>query len=94
MDLGIKGRAAIVTGAGRDIGRDTARQFLQDGVRVTICGRNAEILERTRAELVQATGSAKTLCPLPVRCHTRNCSDTHRARCARTIANITHIIDR
>ncbi len=56
MDLGIKGRAAIVTGGSRGIGRETARQFLEEGVRVTICGRNAETLERTRAELAKATG--------------------------------------
>jgi 3-oxoacyl-[acyl-carrier protein] reductase len=56
MDLGIKGRSAIVTGGSRGIGRETARQFLEEGVRVTICGRNAETLERTRAELARATG--------------------------------------
>jgi len=56
MDLGIKGKAAVVTGASRGIGRETARQFLEEGVRVMICGRNAETLERTRAELAQQTG--------------------------------------
>jgi 3-oxoacyl-[acyl-carrier protein] reductase len=56
MDLGIKGRAAIVTGGSRGIGRETARQFLEEGVRVMICGRNAETLERTCAELGRATG--------------------------------------
>ncbi|MGZ8212784.1 MAG: SDR family oxidoreductase [Burkholderiales bacterium] len=56
MDLGIKGRSAIVTGASRGIGRETARQFVEEGVRVTICGRNAETLERTRGELAQSTG--------------------------------------
>jgi 3-oxoacyl-[acyl-carrier protein] reductase len=56
VDLGIKGRAAIVTGASRGIGRETARQFLEEGVRVTICGRNAETLERARAELAAAPG--------------------------------------
>lgn len=56
MDLGIKGRAAIVTGASRGIGRETARQFLEEGVRVMICGRNADSLEKTRAELAQQTG--------------------------------------
>ena len=56
MDLGIKGKAAVVTGASRGIGRETARQFLEEGVRVVICGRNAEALERTRAELAQQTG--------------------------------------
>ncbi len=56
MDLGIKGRAAIVTGGSRGIGRETARQFLEEGVRVMISGRNAETLETTRAELAKATG--------------------------------------
>ena len=56
MDLGIKGKSAIVTGGSRGIGREAARQFLEEGVRVTICGRNAETLERTRAELAKQTG--------------------------------------
>lgn len=56
MDLGIKGRAAIVTGASRGIGREAARQFLEEGVRVMICGRNAETIEKARAELAAQTG--------------------------------------
>ena len=56
MDLGIKGRAAIVTGASRGIGRETARQFLEEGARVMICGRNAETIEKSRAELASQTG--------------------------------------
>ncbi len=56
MDLGIKGRSAIVTGGSRGIGRETARQFLEEGVRVTICGRNKDTLEKTREELGRATG--------------------------------------
>jgi 3-oxoacyl-[acyl-carrier protein] reductase len=56
MDLGIKGRAAIVTGGSRGIGRETARQFLEEGVRVMICGRKQETLEETRAELAKETG--------------------------------------
>lgn len=55
MDLGIKGKSAIVTGGSRGIGRETARQFLEEGVHVTICGRNRETLERTREELVKET---------------------------------------
>jgi 3-oxoacyl-[acyl-carrier protein] reductase len=56
MDLGIKGRSAIVTGGSRGIGKETARQFLEEGVRVMICARNAEALERSRAELADSTG--------------------------------------
>jgi 3-oxoacyl-[acyl-carrier protein] reductase len=56
MDLGIKGRSAIVTGGSRGIGRETARQFLEEGVRVMICGRHAKPLEHTREELARQTG--------------------------------------
>jgi 3-oxoacyl-[acyl-carrier protein] reductase len=56
MDLGIKGKAAIVTGGSRGIGRETARQFLEEGVRVMICGRNEETLEKTREQLARETG--------------------------------------
>lgn len=56
MDLGIGGRAAIVTGGTRGIGRETARQFLEEGVRVMICGRTSETLERTCVELAKQTG--------------------------------------
>ena len=56
MDLGIKGRSAIVTGGSRGIGRETARQLLEEGARVTICGRKSETLEKARAELANATG--------------------------------------
>jgi 3-oxoacyl-[acyl-carrier protein] reductase len=56
MDLGIKGRSAIVTGGSRGIGRETARQFLEEGVRVTVCGRTEESVQRTRDELARETG--------------------------------------
>jgi len=56
MDLGIKGRSAIVTGGSRGIGREAARQFLEEGVRVMICGRNKDTLDETRNELARTTG--------------------------------------
>lgn len=56
MDLGIRGKAAVVTGGSRGIGRETARQFLEEGVRVTICGRDKETIESARLELAKATG--------------------------------------
>jgi 3-oxoacyl-[acyl-carrier protein] reductase len=58
MDLGIRGRAAIVTGGSRGIGRETARTLLEAGARVMICGRTAATLEETRAELHAKTNEA------------------------------------
>jgi 3-oxoacyl-[acyl-carrier protein] reductase len=56
MDLGIRNRRAIVTGASSGIGHATARQFLEEGVRVVICGRNADKLDAAGAELAGKTG--------------------------------------
>jgi 3-oxoacyl-[acyl-carrier protein] reductase len=56
MDLGIRGKTAIVTGGSRGIGRETARRLLEAGARVAICARGAETLQETRAELQAKTG--------------------------------------
>ncbi|MET0968710.1 MAG: SDR family oxidoreductase, partial [Tardiphaga sp.] len=56
MDLGIKGRRAIVTGGSSGIGYETARLFLEEGVRVLITGRDAGKLEKARDELKKKTG--------------------------------------
>jgi 3-oxoacyl-[acyl-carrier protein] reductase len=56
MDLGIKGRRAVVTGGSSGIGFETARQFLEEGVRVLITGRNQQKLGKARDELTKRTG--------------------------------------
>lgn len=56
MDLGIKGRRAIVTGGSSGIGFETARTFLEEGARVMICGRDAAKLTKARDELAKRTG--------------------------------------
>ena len=56
MDLGIKGRRAIVTGGSSGIGFETARQFLEEGVRVLITGRNEKKLTAARDDLAKRTG--------------------------------------
>ena len=56
MDLGIRNRRAIVTGGGSGIGYETARVFLEEGVRVMICGRSDAKLNMARDALANATG--------------------------------------
>ena len=47
MDLGIKGRVAIVTGGSRGIGRETSREFLEAGVKVMTCSRHGDEVAKT-----------------------------------------------
>lgn len=51
MDLGLRGRKAIVTGASRGIGRAIAEALAAEGVDLAICSRNAEELEKARKDL-------------------------------------------
>ena len=51
MDLGLSGKIALITGGSRGIGRMTALRLADEGAAVAICGRNAETLERTLAEI-------------------------------------------
>jgi len=56
MDLGIKGRRAIVTGGSSGIGFETARLFLDEGVRVLITGREMAKVNQARDALAKKNG--------------------------------------
>ncbi len=58
MDLGIKGRNALVCGASKGLGRACAEALLREGVNVTIVARDAATLETTRAELQKMAAGA------------------------------------
>src|SRR5688500_14206821 len=56
MDLGLKGRNAIVTGGSQGIGKAIARELAREGVNVAIVARKKEPLEATARELSAETG--------------------------------------
>ena len=51
MDLGIKGKVALVTGGSRGLGRQSALALAAEGVNVAICARGQGTLNQTAAEL-------------------------------------------
>ncbi|MCY3592597.1 MAG: SDR family oxidoreductase [Acidobacteria bacterium] len=56
MELGLEGKVAIVTGGSDGMGLATASRLVSEGVRVAICARRAENLERAADELRAAGG--------------------------------------
>jgi len=63
MDLGLAGKAAIITGGSRGIGRASALAFAREGCHVALCARGAEALETTAGEIRE----------LGVKVHTQTC---------------------
>ncbi len=61
MDLGLKDRVYVVTGASRGLGRATARALAADGAKLVLCSRN----EATLGTLADELGGPDRALPLP-----------------------------
>lgn len=60
MDLGLKGKKAIVCAASKGLGKACAIALGREGVELVITARTAETLEATAAEIRQLTGAKVT----------------------------------
>ena len=56
MDLGIRGKTALVCAASKGLGRGCAFSLARDGVNLVITARGREALEKTAQEIRSATG--------------------------------------
>ncbi len=60
MDLGLKGKTALVCAASKGLGKGCAVSLAREGVEVTILARGVEALEATADEIRRETGSKVT----------------------------------
>jgi 3-oxoacyl-[acyl-carrier protein] reductase len=79
MDLGLKGRAAIVCASSRGLGKACALALAREGVAVIINGRDEKVLAAARDEIMQATGASVTAVAADV--STREGQDALLAAC-------------
>ena len=63
MDLHMRGKTALVTGASSGIGAGVARVLASEGVRLAVTGRRAERLQTLASSIVQAGGVAPVVVP-------------------------------
>lgn len=52
MDLGLKGKVAVIMGGTSGVGLKTAEMFLGEGAKVAICGRSKDRMENAQSHLL------------------------------------------
>src|SRR5882672_6577399 len=57
MDLGLKGKVAVVGGASKGLGRACAQTLAEEGAKVALCSRSQPDLEKAAKEIHDATGA-------------------------------------
>ena len=57
MDLGLKGKVALVAAASRGLGRAVAEELAAEGASLILCARDATVLNETAEHIVRTSGS-------------------------------------
>ncbi|AHJ31346.1 SDR family oxidoreductase [Nodularia spumigena CS-584] len=78
MDLGLKGKVALVTGASAGIGLAVAQTLAQEGCKLVICGRGLEKIQQTERLLIQENANLEILSLV---------ADVHKAEDSQNLVN-------
>ncbi len=80
MNLGLKGRAAVITGASKGIGRAIALGLAEEGVRVALLARTDALLQEASDEIRTRTGATALALPTDIRDAAAVTASIERAR--------------
>jgi 3-oxoacyl-[acyl-carrier protein] reductase len=74
MDLGLRGKVALVSGSSDGIGYAVARSVAQEGARIVLCARREALLAEARQTIEKETGAEV----LAVPCDVQRLADVQR----------------
>ncbi len=55
MELGLKNKVAFIAASSQGLGKSVALELAQEGANIIICGRNKDVLEKTKQEIENQT---------------------------------------
>ena len=77
MDLGLKGRVAVITGPAKGMGAAVSKAFASEGCKLALIGRDVKAIEPVAGE-IKASGGEAIIVPCDVT-STKACDDAAKA---------------
>jgi 3-oxoacyl-[acyl-carrier protein] reductase len=94
MDVSVEGKVAVVTGASRGIGQETALELLRSGARgVVITSRKQENVDQSRQEMVEAGADVDRVLALAARADDEEAADGTAAAAVETFGSCDILIN-